>query len=61
MKYEGRQAFSVYSVARIPCLYTTMNQKGHFLVSLPSVNTRLRRRLIDVRYHVQMVCKQIKI
>ena len=31
-----------------------MKQKCHFLVSLPSVDTRLRKRLIDLGYHVHM-------
>ena len=33
-----------------------MKQKCHFLVSLPSLNARLQRRVIDVGYYVQMVC-----
>ena len=31
-------------------------QKCHFLLFLPSVNTRLRRNLINEEYHVQTVC-----
>ena len=33
-----------------------MKQKCPFLVFLPSLNTRLQRRVIDVGYYVHMVC-----
>ena len=34
-----------------------MKQKCHFLASLPSLNTGLQKLVIDVEYHVYMVCR----